>query len=189
MQFLKVLAVLVSLAAQSYSQGFELVTPTPGKGPLTKIPILGLGTYLVNLNIQNSTEVIAGAIQNGYRSFDTAAIYNNQKQLAPGFVEGLKRTGLKREDLWITSKLWNNRHGGDCERGLNETLAELGLEYLDLYLMHFPVGNGRVFDHVAVSKSFFPSFILLSSIEAKASDRRGRVCKPSSAPQVHEPGT
>jgi alcohol dehydrogenase (NADP+) len=149
---LKILTLLLAFSTHVYSQSFEVVTPPAGKGPLTSIPILGLGTYAVNLSIQNSTEVIAGAIQNGYRSFDTAAIYANQKQLAPGFKEGLKRTGLKREDLWITSKLWNNRHGADCEKGLNETLGELGLEYLDLYLMHFPVGNGKMFDHIAVSR-------------------------------------
>ena len=146
---LKFLVTILTLSLLTQGQGFEAITPTPRKGPLTSIPILGLGTYLVNLNIQNSTEVIAGAIQTGYRSFDTAAIYGNQKQLAPGFKEGLKRTGLQREDLWITSKLWNNHHA-DCQKGLNETLEELGLEYLDLYLMHFPVGQGRVFDHLAV---------------------------------------
>lgn len=149
---LKFLTSLLVLSTHVSTQSLEAVTPPAGRGPLNSIPILGLGTYLVNFNIQNSTEVIAGAIQNGYRSFDTAAIYGNQKQLAPGFQEGFKRTGLKREDLWVTSKLWNNRHGADCEKGLNETLGELGLEYLDLYLMHFPVGKGRVFDHLAVSR-------------------------------------
>lgn len=150
---------LLALTAHVSSQDLEAITPPAGQGSLSRIPILGLGTYLVNLNIQNSTDVIAGAIQNGYRSFDTAAIYNNQKQLAPGFREGLKGTGLQREDLWITSKLWNNRHGADCAKGLSETLGELGLEYLDLYLMHFPVGNGKVFDHVAVS--YFPTLLVL----------------------------
>jgi alcohol dehydrogenase (NADP+) len=80
------------------------------KAPITEIPILGLGTYLLNLSPQNASDAVAGAIELGYRAFDTAAIYNNQKLLAPGFQKGLEKTGLKREDIWVTSKLWNNRY-------------------------------------------------------------------------------
>lgn len=149
--------LFLALLQNGFCQTLEGVTPKPGKELL---PAIGLGTYQINLSVQNSTEVIAGAIENGYRHFDTAAIYNNQKQLAPGFKEGLRRVkdkGVTREDLWVTSKLWNNRHGDKCETGLKETLGELGLEYLDLYLMHFPVGDGKVFDHVAVG--FPPSLV------------------------------
>jgi diketogulonate reductase-like aldo/keto reductase len=97
------LAAAIPLVA---SQKLESISP---KAPINEIPILGLGTYLLNLSPQNASDAIAGAMEIGYRHFDTAAVYLNEKMLAPGFKEGLRRTKMDRSEIWVTSKLWNNR--------------------------------------------------------------------------------
>src|ERR1700753_3369971 len=82
--------------------------PTPPKGTeINDIPILGIGTARLSVN---TSEVIASAIENGFRHIDCAFMYGNQKDVCLGIKEGLKRTGLSRKDLWITSKLGNDRY-------------------------------------------------------------------------------
>lgn len=110
-----------------------------------KIPTLGYGTW------QSAPgEVGAGvyeALKAGYRHLDLAKIYQNQKEVGEGLKRALAEVpGLKREDIFITSKLWNDNHKPEnVAAALDETLAELGLEYLDLYLIHWPVAfkHGR----------------------------------------------
>ncbi|KAF2671280.1 hypothetical protein BT63DRAFT_370469 [Microthyrium microscopicum] len=127
------------------------MVPTPPKGTtLTAIPRIGLGTA----RVKNATEVVAAAIENGYRHIDAAFAYGNQKEVGLGIKEGLKRTGLARSDLWITSKLGGDRHGKE-DFAIKETLQELGLDYLDLFLVHWPMGNttGKyVYDYATVWK-------------------------------------
>jgi alcohol dehydrogenase (NADP+) len=93
--------VLLSLCASVLSQEFSV--PTPPKGTqVNTIPRIGLGTARIS---GNTSEVIANAIVNGFRHIDCAYSYGNQKDIGVGIKEGLKRTGLSRQDLWITSKL------------------------------------------------------------------------------------
>lgn len=100
------IAIFAGLIALVSSQQFT--APTPPKGTqLDTIPRIGFGTARIR---GNTTEVIAKAIENGYRHFDAAFIYGNQKDIGPGIKEGLRRTGLSRKDLWITSKLWIDRY-------------------------------------------------------------------------------
>lgn len=106
-------------------------------------PPLGFGTWKLNVEPENTTEAVSFAIQAGYRQIDCAAIYGNEKAVGKGIADGLKKANLTREQIWITSKLWNDHHGDPTlvEAGLKQTLEDLGLDYLDLYLMHWPVGT------------------------------------------------
>lgn len=104
-----------------------------------------MGTWALNSSPENVTEAIASAMEAGYRHFDGATAYNNQKMIAPGIKEGLRRTGLKRSDIWITSKIWSNKHAGQVKAGMDQNAQELGLDYVDLTLMHFPVGGSLLF--------------------------------------------
>lgn len=105
---------------------------------VTSIPALGFGTW--NLDKSNASKAVSVALQTGYRHLDCAAIYGNEKEVGNGIKDGLETAGLHRSNVWITSKLWNDHHQTDqVEQGLDKTLSDLGLEYLDLYLMHWPV--------------------------------------------------
>lgn len=97
------------------------------------IPQLGLGVYKVADDIAADTVRIA--IDAGYRHVDTAALYDNER----GVGVGIARSGLPREDLYVTTKVWNDRHGYDeTLRAFDESLGKLGLDYVDLYLIHWP---------------------------------------------------
>lgn len=103
----------------------------------TKIPGLGLGVY--QIPDDETTQVVVDGVKAGYRLIDTAAIYGNEKGTGAGIAQALKETGLKREDLFVTSKLWNAHLSYDeAIAAFNESLAKLGLDYLDLYLIHWP---------------------------------------------------
>jgi alcohol dehydrogenase (NADP+) len=106
------------------------------------MPAIGLGTFGSD---HASHEAVADAVKFaasvGYRHFDCASVYGNESQIGLAFQE-LFRNGLKREDVWITSKLWNDKHGehdviASCER----SLADLRVDSVDLYLVHWPFPN------------------------------------------------
>lgn len=99
-----------------------------------KVPALGFGTYKIKSD-EEIEETILTALQVGYRHFDTAAIYGNEE----GIGKAIKKSGIKREEIFLTSKLWNTEHGYDKTlRAFQETLKNLGTDYLDLYLIHWP---------------------------------------------------
>jgi len=103
------------------------------------MPWFGLGVYKVEEGAE-LVQAVRTAIVNGYRSIDTAAIYGNEQGVGQGIREGLAETGIAREELFVTSKVWNADHGYDAARAAYETsLNKLGLDYLDLYLIHWPV--------------------------------------------------
>ncbi|MFC0392032.1 aldo/keto reductase [Paenibacillus mendelii] len=104
-----------------------------------QMPWLGLGVFKVEEG-EELVQAVKSAIASGYRSIDTAAVYANEKGVGQGIREAIRENNLSREDLFITSKVWNADLGYESTLAAYETsLDKLGLEYLDLYLIHWPV--------------------------------------------------
>jgi methylglyoxal/glyoxal reductase len=104
-----------------------------------KMPWFGIGVFKVEEGPE-LVNAVKAAIKNGYRSVDTAAIYGNEEGVGQGIREGIQEAGISREDLFVTSKVWNADLGYESTIAAYETsLKKLGLEYLDLYLIHWPV--------------------------------------------------
>ncbi|MGE0979194.1 aldo/keto reductase [Bacillus cereus] len=104
-----------------------------------EMPWFGLGVFKVE-DGPELVEAVKSAIKAGYRSIDTAAIYGNEKAVGEGIRAGIKEAGISREDLFITSKVWNLDQGYETTLvAYEESLKKLELEYLDLYLVHWPV--------------------------------------------------
>ncbi|MBI0580385.1 aldo/keto reductase [Neobacillus cucumis] len=104
-----------------------------------KMPWLGIGVFKVEEGPE-LVNAIRTAIKHGYRSVDTAAIYGNEEGVGQGIREGLQEAGISREELFVTSKVWNSDLGYESTLAAYETsLQKLGLEYLNLYLIHWPV--------------------------------------------------
>lgn len=107
----------------------SLVTLNDGR----TMPQLGLGVWRTPQEV--AAEVVKTALEAGYRSVDTAAIYGNER----GVGEGLRAAGVARDDIFLTTKLWNDNQGFDSTlTAFDKSLARLGLETVDLYLIHWP---------------------------------------------------
>ncbi|KAF8244840.1 Aldo/keto reductase [Wilcoxina mikolae CBS 423.85] len=99
-----------------------------------KIPAVGLGTWLSAPGEVRGA--VKAALEAGYRHIDAAAIYNNETEVG----QGIKDSSVPRSEIFLTSKLWNNdRHAKDVEKALDASLKRLDTDYLDLYLIHWPV--------------------------------------------------
>ena len=99
-----------------------------------KMPQLGFGVFKVK-NGNETVESVKKAIEAGYRAIDTAAIYENEE----GVGQAIRECGVPREELFITSKVWNTEQGYETTlKAFEDSLNRLGLEYLDLYLIHWP---------------------------------------------------
>lgn len=130
----------------SFALDYDAVDPAgiPSKTLDTgaRIPVIGLGTFGSDrYSAGQVADAVRGALRVGYRHIDCASVYGNEEEVGKALQEALA-ANLRREDLWITSKLWNDMHGPDdvllsCAR----SLRDLRLDYLDLYLIHWPFPN------------------------------------------------
>ena len=98
------------------------------------IPQYGFGTW--QIEPEDAGDAVGEALRLGYRLVDTAAVYGNEREVG----EALNGSGIDRAELYVTTKVWNSDHGRDATRkACHESLSKLGLDYLDLYLIHWPV--------------------------------------------------
>ncbi|XP_026313466.1 aldo-keto reductase AKR2E4-like isoform X2 [Hyposmocoma kahamanoa] len=129
-------AINLSMAAES---------PTIQLNDGSKIPVVALGTgrgTSKGANIEEVRDAVLWAIEAGYRHIDTAAIYGDEPQVGQGLADAIAKGVVKREDVFVTTKIWNDKHHREqVVPELKESLKRLGLDYVDLYLIHFPVAS------------------------------------------------
>lgn len=102
-----------------------------------EIPVIGFGTWQIEEG-EKAYQAVKTAIEKGYTHIDTAAVYGNERSVG----KAIKESGVAREDLFITTKLWNDKRGYEnAKAAFQESLDKLGLEYLDLYLLHWPANE------------------------------------------------
>jgi diketogulonate reductase-like aldo/keto reductase len=108
-----------------------------------KIPVIGLGTFgSDNYSNEQIARAVKYAIELGYRHIDCASVYGNEKEIGAVLSELIKSGTVKREELWITSKVWNDMHGdGEVIASCKQSLKDLQLDFFDLYLVHWPFPN------------------------------------------------
>ena len=105
---------------------------------IKEMPRVGFGLWKVPQDVCSKT--VCKAIEIGYRHLDSASDYGNEKEVGEGIKAAIDQGFCRREDLWVTSKLWNTYHHPDHVRSaLDRTLEDLQLEYIDLYMVHFPI--------------------------------------------------
>ncbi|MFA1778890.1 aldo/keto reductase [Bacillus amyloliquefaciens] len=110
-----------------------------------EMPWFGIGVFKVEEGAE-LVNAVKTALVHGYRSVDTAAIYGNEEGVGEGIRQGLQEAGLKRKDIFVTSKVWNADLGyEETLKAFDTSLEKLGLDYLDLYLIHWPV-EGKYID-------------------------------------------
>lgn len=108
-----------------------------------EMPAIGMGTFgSDHASAAEVSAAVAGAIRAGYRHFDCAACYGNEEQIGEVLAEAFQAGEVKREELFLVSKVWNDMHGeGDVLLAIARTLKDLRLDYLDMYYMHWPFPN------------------------------------------------
>lgn len=108
-----------------------------------EIPVMGIGTFGSDkYDAETISEAVYGAVKYGYRLIDCASVYQNEDRIGSVLHKLFEENEVKREELFVISKVWNDMHGeGQVIASCKQSLADLGLDYLDLYLVHWPFPN------------------------------------------------
>jgi len=148
-----------------------------------KMPQLGLGVYKMT-DSEQTVEAITYAIETGYRAIDTAAIYENERETG----EAIRHSGVPREELFITSKVWNTDQGYDeTLRAFETSLKKLGLDYLDLYLTHWPVSEKYVDTYKAIERLYDEKLIRSTGVSNHHVNHLEKILvKANVAPMVNQ---
>ncbi len=141
MFFLSVLFCACNTQAKEIKQGGNKMSdkniPVIELNNGVKMPQFGIGTYMLAEGDEAYNSVLT-ALKNGYRHIDTAHAYRNERSVG----KAIKDSGIAREEIWVTSKLWPNEYGeGKTLKAIDRMLGRLGLEYVDLVYFHQPVGD------------------------------------------------
>jgi alcohol dehydrogenase (NADP+) len=120
------------------------IVPTVTLNNGEKMPMIGQGTFgSDHVSAVQVANAVIGAAEYGQRMFDCASVYGNEKEIGAA-LKVIMMGGVSREELFITSKVWNDMHGdGDVIKSCKQSLDDLGLDYLDLYLVHWPFPNSH----------------------------------------------
>ncbi|MCD7461782.1 hypothetical protein HAX54_047101 [Datura stramonium] len=121
------------------------------------LPIIGMGTYSGENDRETTERAIRTALKMGYRHFDTAKIYGSEQAVGNALRRAICDGLVEREDIHVTSKLWSSDHH-DPVSGLHQTLQRLGMEYIDMYLVHWPVGLKPWVDYPIPAEEDFEEF-------------------------------
>jgi len=121
---------------------------------MKNMPDIGFGLW--KIDPVECADVVVEAIKAGYRHFDCAADYGNEAEVGVGLATAIGDGLVSRDDLWVTSKLWNTFHHPDhVEAACQKSLDDLGLDYLDLYLIHFPIA----LEYVPIEERYPPEWL------------------------------
>lgn len=119
-----------------------------------EMPPVGFGLWKISQD--ETANCVVEAVRAGYRHFDSAADYGNETQTGKGLARAMSDGLVTREDLWITSKLWNTFHAPEhVEEACRKSLDDLGLDHLDLYLVHFPIA----LEYVPIARRYPPEWV------------------------------
>lgn len=130
----------------------------------SKMPPIGLGTWQIQ-SAKEINKVLDAALEAGYRFIDTAQVYKNEEKIGDALKELLPKHGLKREDIFITSKLAPINQGEEnCEKSVLQSLKNLQTDYLDLFLIHWPGAGKLRADNPANSVNRMNSWKILENL-------------------------
>jgi len=137
-----------------------MAIPTKTLANGVEMPYLGLGVYKME-DREEALNAISKALELGYRAIDTAALYNNEREVG----EAIRKSGIPREEIFVTTKVWNSDQGYDeTLRAFETSLKKLGLDYVDLYLTHWPVEDKFVDTFRAIERLYEEKLIRVPGV-------------------------